>query len=142
MGDDMADRLSQFNDEALDELGFAEYSAEDRARISVLLSDRLRDRVGEELSQGVPDAEMADFGALMDKDLAFMRQWFYAYDRDYRDSQAFRDYAVQHLGESEADILSGYGMLRWLELHRPDYRQVVAEVTEDIKQAMMNLNSI
>lgn len=141
MDDDAVD-LNHFGDEALDEMGFAGYSYEERAQIAALLTTRLRDRVGEELSVGIPDAELADLLAIGSKNLALIRQWFYAYDRDYRDSQGFRDCAVGHLGESEADVLSAYGQLRWLELHRPDYRQVVSDVGEDIKQAMQNMNSI
>jgi hypothetical protein len=41
-------------------------------------------------------------------------------------------------GTDELSIVAEYASLKWLSLNRPDYRQVVAQVLEELKKEIMS----
>jgi hypothetical protein len=92
-------------------------------------------RVGVKLSEGLSDDQMSEFEAFMDRDTERVEAWFAAHLPNYTEQQDYqRLQASAPEGVAALDILCEYGSLKWLELNRPDYRQVVADELANMKQ--------
>ena len=92
-------------------------------------------RVGTKLSEGMTATQMAEFEAFVDQSDSKVRAWFAANMPDYASRQDFVQLSQSApQGTSELAILCEYGSLKWLELNRPDYRQVVASELEALKK--------
>jgi hypothetical protein len=62
-----------------------------------------------------------------------MKKWFDENLSDYADRDDFKQLKEANAQAPETAIMSEYGAMKWLQLNRPDYPQVVAAVLEEIK---------
>ena len=77
---------------------------------------------------------MGEFESFVDQAEDKVRAWFATNMSDYASRQDFvqlQQSAPE--GTSELAVLCEYGSLKWLELNRPDYRDVVAAELEALK---------
>jgi hypothetical protein len=78
---------------------------------------------------------MAEFEAFIDRDAETVEQWFAAHLPNYAEQQDYQQLKGSAPENASAlDVLCEYGSLKWLELNRPDYRQVVAGELDKLKQ--------
>jgi len=91
-------------------------------------------RVGEKLTEGMSDAMLDEFGYFVDKNVEQMKGWFASHLPDYTNQPDFQKLQQAAQGADEATLLSEYGAMKWLQLNRPDYPQVVAATLEGLKQ--------
>jgi hypothetical protein len=91
-------------------------------------------RVGEKLTQGMNDAMLDEFGYFVDKNIDRMKEWFAAHVPDYTAQPDYQKLQQNAASADEATLLSEYGAMKWLQINRPDYPQVVAATLEDLKK--------
>lgn len=94
--------------------------------------------MGTKLSEGLSDAQLAEFEAFIDRNMDVTNQWVANNVADYQNDQVYQKLkAGAPDGVSDNDILAEYASLRWLSLNRPDYRDVVAATMEELRQEVL-----
>lgn len=126
--------MFQLDDNFLNDLGLGELPDEQRKAFLQHIYDELELRVGTKLSEGLDEMQLQQFEAFVDRNEEKVRGWFeknlpdYASRPDYQQLKASAPANID-----EVAILSEYGSLKWLEMNRPDYRQIVSGELEKLK---------
>ena len=126
--------MFQLDDNFLQDVGLAGLPEDQKQAFLQHIYDELELRVGTKLSEGLNEQQMSEFEAFVDQNEDKVRNWFNTNMPDYATRQDFVQLSeAAPENTSELAILCEYGSLKWLELNRPDYRQVVAEELELLK---------
>lgn len=126
--------MFQLDDNFLNDLGLGALPEEQKKAFLQHIYDELELRVGTKLSEGLDEMQLQQFEAFVDRDEEKVREWFEKNLPDYAanaDFQQLKTSAPESI--DEVALLSEYGSLKWLEMNRPDYRQVVSTELEKIK---------
>jgi hypothetical protein len=130
--------MFQLDDKFLQDIGLGAMPDDQKQAFLQHIYSELELRVGTKLSEGLSDEQMSEFESFIDRDAGKVEQWFSAHLPNYAEQP---DYQQMKTGAPESasdlDIMCEYGSLKWLELNRPDYRQVVATELEQLKQEIM-----
>lgn len=127
--------MFQLDDQFLQDVGLGAMPDDQKKAFLQHIYSELELRVGTKLSEGLSDDQMAEFEAFIDRNTEKVDGWFQAHLPNYAeqpDYQQLKSGAPE--GVSDLDVLCEYGSLKWLELNRPDYRQVVASELDKLKQ--------
>ena len=129
--------MFQIDDNLLNELGLGALAGSERNEFKDYLKTTLQERVGEELTNGMSDETLDEFGYFMDGNVDGMKQWLNTHVPGYQDDPNFKQFADNNPQAAESDILSSYGSLVWLQVNRPDYPEVVKRVMADLKSEII-----
>jgi len=130
--------MFQLDDNFLEEVGLGSLPDDQKKALLQHVYDELELRVGTKLSEGLSETQMQQFEAFVDRNEDKVRAWFTEYLPDFDaqpDYQQIRTAAPADA--TEISLMSEYGSLKWLELNRPDYRQIVAEELDALRQEMV-----
>lgn len=126
--------MFQLDDNFLTDVGLGALPDDQKQAFLQHIYEELELRVGTKLSEGLSEQQMGEFEAFVDQAEDKVRAWFAANLSDYASRQDFVQLSQSAPeGTSELAILCEYGSLKWLELNRPDYRDVVAAELETLK---------
>ncbi len=131
--------MFQLDDKFLQDIGLGDLPEDQRKAFLQHIYDELELRVGTKLSEGMSEQQMSEFESFVDRNEDKVREWFASNMPDYAsrpDYQQFASSAPE--GTPEVEIMSEYASLKWLEMNRPDYRQIVAQELESLKQEIMS----
>lgn len=99
----------------------------------------LESLTGECLTEGMSDAQLDEFGYFVDQDVDGIEAWFAANLPGYEADEGFRRFVEANPEASRVEVLAEFGAQRWLQMHRPDYPQVVAQQLAGLKEALAEL---
>jgi hypothetical protein len=125
--------MFKLDDQFLADLGLDDLPQEQKTAFLQHIYSELEMRVGEKLTENMSDEMLDEFGNFVDRNVDGMKQW---YDANLPDYQSQPDYQALTANNPDTDpgvIMSEYGAMKWLQLNRPEYPQVVAGVLEDLK---------
>lgn len=126
--------MFQLDDNFLKDVGLAGLPEDQKPAFLQHIYQELELRVGTKLSEGLSESQMSEFESFVDQSEEKVRGWFTANMPEYASRQDFVQLvASAPEGTSELAVLCEYGSLKWLELNRPDYRDVVAAELEQLK---------
>ena len=130
--------MFQLNDEFLKELGLDQLPEEQRKPFLDHIYSELELRVGERLSQGLSDAQLDEFANIIDKVPGAVDGFLAAYAPQYQQEPIFQR-LMQTLNAPADDprLKDEFAATKWLEVNRPDYRDVVAVVMEELKKEIV-----
>ena len=136
--------MFQLDDKFLQDVGLADLPEDQKQAFLQHIYSELELRVGTKLSEGMNEEHLAQFEAFVDQDEQKVTAWFERYLPNYRELPDFQSLKASAPADiSEAVLLSEYGSLKWLEMNRPDYKQVVASELEALKSEItQNRDSI
>jgi hypothetical protein len=92
-------------------------------------------RVGTRLSDGLSDVQLEEFEKIIDRDQEKIQAWLSEHAPGYASEEGFAK--LQQATNMPADdprLVSEYTATKWLEVNRPDYRDVVAQVLDELKR--------
>jgi len=114
--------MFQLNEEFLKELGLDQLPEDQQKSLLQHIYSELELRVGERLSQGMSDAQLEEFAGIIDKTPG-----------------AVDDFLAKHAPNYQQDprLKDEFAATKWLEVNRPDYRDVVAAVMADLKKEII-----
>lgn len=96
-------------------------------------------RVGTRLSEGMSDAQLAQFEAIIDRKMEVVDPWLAQFVPNYISDAAFqRMQQVTNLEANDPALRSEYASTKWLELNRPNYRDVVKQTLDELKAEIRN----
>lgn len=130
--------MFQLNDDFLKELGLDQLPEDQRKPFLDHIYSELELRVGERLSQGLSDAQLDEFANIIDKVPGAVDTFLGAHAPQYQDDPMFQR-LVQATGVAVDDprLKDEFAATKWLEVNRPDYRDVVAAVMEELKKEII-----
>ncbi len=95
-------------------------------------------RVGTRLSDGLSDAQLEEFEQIIDRKQDKIMDWLSQHAPSYAQDAAFMKLQqATNLPADDPRLVSEYTATKWLEVNRPDYREVVAAVLGELKQEIM-----
>lgn len=131
--------MFQLDDKFLQDLGLAQLPDDQKQAFLEHIYSELELRVGQQLSDGLSDAQLEQFEAFIDRNEGSVRTWVAANVPNYQSDPAFQQLQSGiPQGTDEIAVLSEYASLKWLGMNRPDYRDVVARTLEELKQEIIN----
>lgn len=127
--------MFQLDDKFLQDVGLGGLPEDQKQAFLAFFREQLELRVGTKLSDGLSDAQLEEFESFIDRNMPKVHQWVSANASDYANDQIYQKLRQGAPAQVSDDIvLAEYASLKWLGLNRPDYRQVVASVMEELKQ--------
>lgn len=127
--------MFQLDDKFLEDLGLDQLPEEQRKAFLQHIYEELELRVGTRLSDGMSDAQLEEFESIIDKKEDVIVAWLGEHAPEYQNDDAFsRLQQATNLDASDRNLRNEYAATKWLEVNRPDYRDVVAQVLEELKQ--------
>ncbi len=136
--------MFQLDDQFLTDIGLADLPEEQRKPFLQHVYDQLEYRVGIRLSEGMSDAQLEEFEAIIDKKQEVVDTWIGQNVPEYTSDELFaKIQQATNLPVDSPALRSEYAATKWLEVNRPDYRDVVAKTLEELKQEItQNRDSI
>ena len=130
--------MFQLDDNFLKELGLDQLPDEQRKPFLEHIYSELELRVGERLSQGMSDAQLDEFANIIDKVPGAVDAFIEKNAPNYLEEPMFQR-LVQATGVPADDprLRNEYAATKWLEVNRPDYREVVSTVMDELKREIM-----
>jgi len=130
--------MFKLDDQFLKDLGLDQMPEDQKKVFLEHIYGQLELRVGTKLSEGLSDAQLGEFESFVDRDEEKVRTWVTANIPDYANDPTFQQLQTAAPGgTTEIIMLSEYASLKWLGMNRPDYRDVVKAVLDELKQEIM-----
>lgn len=127
--------MFQLDDNFLQSVGLGAMPADQKQAFLQHIYEELELRVGTKLSEGLTDDQLTEFESFMNGDEAKIRGWLDAQLPGYQQSEDFQKFTENIPPEAkELAVLAEYASLKWLEANRPNYKDVVAQELEQLKQ--------
>jgi hypothetical protein len=130
--------MFQLDDQFLTDIGLADLPEDQRKPFLQHVYDQLEYRVGMSLSDGMSDAQLEEFEAIIDKKPEVVDAWVAQFTPAYISDELFvKIQQATNLPPESPELKSEYAATKWLEVNRPDYRDVVAKTLEQLKQEIV-----
>ena len=126
--------MFQLDDKFLDEIGLGDLPDDQKRAFLQHIYEELELRVGTKLSDGLSDQQLQEFEKVIDRDQGVIETWLSANVQDYANDEVFkRMQAALKLDVADPALKAEYVATKWLEVNRPDYRDVVKSVLDELK---------
>lgn len=135
--------MFQLNDDFLKELGLDKLPEEQRKPFLQHIYSELELRVGERLSQGMSEAQLDEFSQIIEKVSGAVEAFLAKHAPQYQQEPMFQRLlqAVRannpQVSPDDPRLRDEFAATKWLEVNRPDYRDVVAAVMQELKQEII-----
>lgn len=126
--------MFQLDDKFLADIGLNDLPDDQKQAFLQHIYEELELRVGTRLSDGLSDQQLEEFEKIIDRDHAVIDSWLAAHVQDYTNDQVFqRMQQALKLDPADPNLKAEYVATKWLEVNRPDYRDVVKVVLDELK---------
>lgn len=126
--------MFQLDDTFLEEVGLGQLPDDQKKAFLEYFREQLELRVGTQLSSGLSEAQLDEFESFIDRDEDKVRGWLMQHVPNYTDDQVYQQLkSGAPQGVPEIAVLAEYASLKWLGVNRPDYRDVVSSVMQELK---------
>jgi len=131
--------MFQLDDKFLNEIGLDSLPEEQKKPFLQHIYDELEIRVGTKLSDGMSDAQLEEFEAIIDHKDDIIIAWLAKYIPNYHNDDGFiKLQSAMDIDVNDPNLRAEYAATKWLEINRPDYKDVVAKVLEDLKKEVVD----
>lgn len=135
--------MFKLDEKFLEDIGLNDLPEEQKKPFLQHIYDELELRVGTKLSDGLSDEQLEEFESIIDRQDATITAWLAKYSPDYVDDVVFIGLQkATNLEVTNINLKSEYAATKWLEINRPDYKQVVAQVLEELKKEVVGSRDI
>ena len=126
--------MFQLDDKFLEDVGLAQLPPEQKQAFLEQVYSSLEERVGVRLSDGLTDAQLEEFEGIIDRKPEKVDAWLAVYSPQYTSDPVFqRIQQATGLQASDPALSAEFAATKWLEVNRPNYRDVVAQVMTELK---------
>ena len=130
--------MFQLDDKFLDEIGLHDLPEDQKKPFLQHIYDELEIRVGTKLSDGMSDEQLNEFEAIIDHKDEVIVAWLAKNASEYHNDDSFiKLQAAMDIDVNDPSLRAEYTATKWLEINRPDYREVVAKVLDDLKKEVV-----
>ena len=130
--------MFQLDDKFLEDIGLANLPEDQKKPFLQHTYDQLEYKVGIRLSEGMTDAQLEEFESIIDRKEDVVANWLSVHAPDYQNDEVFiRLQQTGNVAVTDPGLKAEFAATKWLEVNRPDYRDVVAQTLEEIKQEIL-----
>jgi hypothetical protein len=130
--------MFQLDDQFLTDIGLADLPEEQKKPFLQHIYEQLEYKVGIRLSDGLTDEQLTEFESIIDRNEAAVAQWISQYAPNYERDELYQRMAQQANASADTPALKAeYAATKWLEVNRPDYKDVVAKTLDELKQEII-----
>ncbi|HCH34568.1 MAG: hypothetical protein UY35_C0028G0006 [Candidatus Saccharibacteria bacterium GW2011_GWC2_48_9] len=130
--------MFQLDDKFLQDVGLDQLPADQKQAFLEQVYSSLEERVGIRLSEGLSDAQLEEFEGIIDRKMEKVDAWLAVYSPEYTAEPIFqRIQQATNLQINDPGLKSEFAATKWLEVNRPNYRDVVAQVMNELKSEIM-----
>jgi hypothetical protein len=130
--------MFRLDDQFLKDIGLDNLPEEQKKPFLQHIYSELELRVGTKLSDGLSDAQLEEFEKIIDRDQEKVQGWLAQHAPNYAQEEAFSKLQeATKLAADDPRLVAEYTATKWLEVNRPDYRDVVAQVLDELKQEII-----
>ena len=134
--------MFQLDDNFLKDLGLDQLPEEQRKPFLEHIYSELAQRVGVRLSDGMSDAQLDEFMNIIDKTPGAVDAFLEKHSPNYTEDPVFLKLAeATRVDHNDPRLRDEYAATKWLQVNRPDYREVVAQVMEELKKEIIDSRS-
>jgi len=134
--------MFQLDDQFLADIGLADLPEDQKKPFLQLTYDRLEYQVGIRLSEGMSDEQLEEFESIIDRKAEVINNWLTTYVPNYQADEVFlKLQQASGLAATDEGLKAEFAATKWLEVNRPDYRDVVAKTLDEIKQEIIQNKS-
>lgn len=130
--------MFQLDDKFLADIGLDNLPEEQKKPFLQHIYEQLEYKVGIKLSDGMTDEQLTEFEAIIDRKEETVTAWLSEHVPNFHQDELFTRMVEQtQLDPNDVSLKADYAATKWLEINRPDYRKVVAETLEELKQEII-----
>jgi len=130
--------MFQLDEKFLADIGLNELPEEQKKPFLQHIYDELELRVGTKLSDGMSDDQLAEFESIIDRKDEVIVDWMAKFAPDYHNDAGFMQLqTATGLDVNDPNLRAEYAATKWLEVNRPDYRDVVSQVLDELKKEVI-----
>lgn len=130
--------MFQLDDQFLADIGLADLPEEQKKPFLQHIYEQLEYKVGIRLSDGLTDEQLTEFESIIDRNEAVVSQWIAQYAPNFESDELFQRMSQQaNLPADNPALKAEYAATKWLEVNRPDYKDVVAKTLDELKQEII-----
>lgn len=134
--------MFQLDDSFLQDVGLAGLPDDQKKPFLQHVYEELELRVGTRLSDGMTDVQLQEFEAIIDRKMEIVDSWLVRFVPNYQADSAFvRLQQATKLPADDSSLKAEFAATKWLEYNRPNYRDVVAQVLEELKREISTNSS-
>lgn len=134
--------MFQLDDTFLADVGLADLPEAEKQPFLQHIYQELELRVGTRLSEGMTDEQLGQFESIIDRKMDVVEPWLAQYVPNYAADPAFLQMQqATQLASNDPALRAEYASTKWLELNRPNYRDVVKQVLDDLKREIRSSSS-
>lgn len=131
--------MFQLDDKFLADIGLNDLPDDQKQPFLQHIYEELELRVGTRLSDGLSDRQLEEFEKIIDRDQTTIDAWIVQFVPNYATDEVFvRMQQATKLEATDPNLKAEYVATKWLEVNRPDYRQVVAQVLDELKREIIS----
>ncbi len=131
--------MFQLDNNFLKDIGLENMPDEQKKPFLQHIYSELELRVGTQLSDDMSDAQLDEFEKIIDHNDNEISGWLAKNSPNYHEDKIFNDLQSKTgLDVNSPELRSEYAATKWLEINRPDYRKVVENVLNNIKQEIID----
>lgn len=127
--------MFQLDDKFLQELGLDQLPEDQKQAFLEQVYNSLEERVGVRLSEGLTEAQLEEFEGIIDRDQQKVTAWLQMHAPNFAQDETYQ--RLQQATGMQSDnpaLMAEFAATKWLEVNRPNYREVVAQVMQELKQ--------
>ena len=130
--------MFQLDEKFLDDIGLSGLPEEQKKPFLQHIYEQLEYQVGMQLSEGLSDDQLEEFEGIIDRKPEVVDGWIQSNAPSLESDELYLKMRQSTgLAPDSAELRAEYAATKWLEVNRPDYRQVVAKTLESIKQEVI-----
>lgn len=130
--------MFQLDEKFLEEIGLGELPEAQRKPFLQHIYDQLEYQVGLQLSEGLSEAQITEFEAIIDKKQEVIDAWVAQHAPGYLQDPVLQSIAQSAgLAPEGPEAKAEFAATKWLEINRPDYRDTVMKTLEELKQEIL-----
>lgn len=127
--------MFRLDDQFLKDIGLDTLPDDQKKAFLQHIYSELELRVGTRLSDGLSDAQLEEFEDIIDRKEDSIQAWLANHAPAYASEEGFQKLQqATKLEATDPRLIAEYTATKWLEVNRPDYRDVVAAVLGELKQ--------
>lgn len=130
--------MFQLDDKFLQEIGLDGLPEDQKQPFLQHIYSELEVRVGTRLSDGLSDDQLEEFEQIIDRSNEKIQSWLAEHSPNYIEDEPFKKLQqITNLPVTDERLVAEYTATKWLEVNRPDYREVVAAVLDELKKEII-----
>ena len=122
-----------FDDNFLKKVGLSELPEDKKEPFLSQTKNELELRVGVKMSEGLSEAQIAEFEGIMKNDQQVIRKIVGELGMDFRTDTIYRKLLTHYnVTEGTWEIIGEYLSIKWVQKNRPDYHSIVEQVAREL----------